>query len=274
MIAMTCRKARSGGARAARGRAVPAGSILLACLALGAAGAVAGQSTAALPKAESLLDAFVEKAGGPAVYKKIANRRTKAVLKMSLLPVPGQVISTVTKTGPFRVVVETKAVGRFEYGSDGRVVWEISPVTGPRILAGSEARRYRLLYSLDPLMRWREIYKKVECTGSATVADRQAFKVLAVSSEDYPVTYYFDQASGLLAKIEYPTETLAGPGLQEVFLSDYRTVSGVLFPYLQVRKEAGRDMTLTFSSVEFNVDVPADLLALPEAIRNLDRGGK
>lgn len=274
MIATTCRESRSGGARAARGNAVAVASILLACLALGAAGAVAGQSEAPLPKAESLLDAFVEKAGGPAVYEKIANRRTKADLKMSIMPFPGEVTSTVTKAGPFRVVVETKAVGRIEYGSDGRVVWEINPVTGPRILAGSEAQRYRLLYSLDPLMRWREVYKKVECTGSATVADRLAFKVLAVSRDDYPVTYYFDQASGLLAKIEYPMETLAGPGLQQVFLSDYRTVEGALFPYLQVRKEAGREMTLTFSSVEFNVDVPADLLTLPEAIRTLARGGK
>ncbi len=274
MFATIFIKARSGGARSARGKAVPGASILLACLALGAAGAVAGQSAAPLPKAETLLDAFVEKAGGPAVYEKITNRRTIAELKMSVMPVPGEVTSTVTKAGPFRVVVETKSIGRIEYGSDGRVVWEINPMTGPRILAGSEARRYRYLYGLDLPMRWRDVYKKVECTGSATVADRPAFKVLAVSSEDYPVTYYFDQASGLLAKIEYPMETLAGPALQEVFLSDYRTVNGALFPYLQVRKEAGREMTLTFSSVEFNIDVPADLLALPEAIRTLDRGGK
>jgi hypothetical protein len=106
------------------------------------------------------------------------------------------------------------------------------------------------------------------------VADKPAFQVQALSHDDYAVTYYFDQASGLLVKIEYPMQTLTGPGKQEIFLNDYRTVSGVLFPYLHVRREAGREMTLTYTSVDNNVEVPEDTLALPEAIRKLSRTGK
>jgi hypothetical protein len=274
MTTTTCRKARNGKPRAPRGRIAVRASILLVLLALGAVRMGASQAVPPLPKAESLFDSFVEKAGGRAMFEKIANRRAKAVLKMSVMPDPGEVTSTVTKAGPYRVVVDTKAIGRIEYGCDGPVVWEINPVSGPRILEGSEAQRLRFLNGLDLPMRWRDIYKRVECTGLATVADRPAFKVLAVSREDYPVTYYFDQASGLLAKIEYPMVTIVGQGLQEIFLGDYRTVNGALFPFLQVRKESGREMALTFTSVEYNVDIPADLLTLPEAISKINRGGK
>jgi hypothetical protein len=274
MITRKCRIDREGTVPAARGRIAAGASILLVFLALGAVRAGASQTAPPLPRAESLLDAFVEKAGGAAVFEKIVSRRTKAELKMALLPDPGDVTSTVTKAGPYRVVVDTKAIGRIEYGSDGPVVWEINPVSGARILEEGEARRFRLLNGLDIPTRWREIFKKVDCLGIVAVADQPAFQVLALSRDDYAVTYYFDLASGLLVKIEYPMQTLTGPGKQEIFLSDYRAAGGVLFPYTQVRREAGREMTLTFKSVEYNVEVPEGMLALPEAIRKLSREGK
>ncbi len=252
------------------GRITAAAILLILAAGLG----LASQNVPPLPKAESILDTFVEKAGGRAAFEKIVSRRTKAELKMPLLAEPGEVTVLVTKAGPYRSVVDTKAIGRFEYGCNGPVVWDINPISGARILEEGEARRFRFLYGLDIPMRWREFFKKVECLGIVRVADKPAFQVQALSHDDYAVTYYFDQASGLLVKIEYPMQTLTGPGKQEIFLNDYRAVSGVLFPYLQVRREAGREMTLTFKSVDYNVEVPEDTLALPEAIRKLSRTGK
>jgi hypothetical protein len=253
-----------------RGRAAWAAFSLLVLAAFVAA---AGQ-TVPLPKAEAILDAFVERSGGQAVFDKIANRRTTSAMKLSVLPAPAQVTTILTKAGPFRVVVDSQAVGRIEYGSDGRTVWEINPISGPKIWEGMERKRFQFLYGLDLPMRWREVFKKVECTGLETISEKPAYKVLAVSLEDYQVTYYFDQASGLLAKIEYPMESTIGQSLQEIILSDYRTVYGTLFPFLQIRRELGREMTLTFKSVEYNVDIPEGTLALPEAIRKIIKSVK
>ena len=240
---------------------------------LGAVLAAAGQ-TLPLPKAESILDAFVEKSGGRAVFDKIANRRTTSTMTLSVLPAPAEVTTIVTKAGPYRCVVNSQAFGKIEFGSDGRSVWEINPMTGPQIKEGLEKKRFQFLYSLDLPMRWREVFKKVECAGLETVEERPAFKVTAVSLDDYLVTYYFDQASGLLVKIEYPMETTIGQSLQEIILRDYRSVGGTLFPYLQIRQELGREMTLTFKSVEYNVQVPEGTFALPEAIRKISKTGK
>ena len=257
-----------------RGRA-GLGAFLLFILgaALAAAGQTAGQ-TPPLPKAESILDAFVEKSGGRAVFDKIANRRTTSTMKLSVLPAPAEVTTILTKAGPYRCVVNSQAFGKVEFGSDGRTVWEINPMTGPQIKEGLESKRFQFLYSLDLPMRWREVFKKVECTGLETVEERPAFKVTAVSFDDYPVAYYFDQVSGLLVKIEYPMETTIGRSLQEIILRDYRSVDGTLFPYLQIRRELGREMTLTFKSVEYNVEITEGMLALPEAIRKISKTGK
>jgi len=270
MIKSSCFGTKTGEIGGKRGRA-GLGAFLL--LILGAKLAAAGQ-TPPLPKAESILDAFVEKSGGWAVFDKIANRRTTSTMKLTVLPAPAEVTTILTKAGPFRVVVNSKVIGDIEFGSDGRTVWEIIPMSGPQIKEGMERKRYQFLYSLDLPMRWREVFKKVECIGLETVEERPAFKVTAVSLDDYPVMYYFDQVSGLLVKIEYPMETAVGPGLQEVFLRDYRSVDGTLFPYVQIRREFGREMTLTFNSVEYNVEIPEGTFALPEAIRKISRTGK
>ena len=274
MIKNTCSGTKTGKIDGKRGRASLWAFLLLI---LGATLAAAGQNTGQtppLPKAESILDAFVEKSGGRAVFDKIINRRTTSTMKLSVLPAPAEVTTIVTKAGPYRCVVNSQAFGKVEFGSDGRTVWEINPMTGPKIYEGMESKRFQFLYGLDLPMRWREVFKKVEYTGLETVEERPAFKVQAVSLDDYPVTYYFDQASGLLVKIEYPMETTIGQSLQEIFLLDYRSVGGTLFPYLQIRRELGREMTLTFKSVEYNAEIPEGTFALPEAIRKISKTGK
>jgi len=270
MIENTCSGMKTGKIGRKRGRA---GLAVFSLLILGVVLAAVGQ-TAPLPKAESILDDFVQKSGGRAVFDKIANRRTTSTMKLSVLPAPAEVTTILTKAGPFRVVVESQAIGKVEYGSDGLTVWEINPIAGPQIKEGLEKKRFQCLYGLDLPMRWREVFKKVECSCIETVAEKPAFKVQTLSLEDYPVTYYFDQTSGLLVKIEYPMETTTGQSLQEILLSDYRTVDGTLFPFLQVRRELGREMTLTFKSVEYNVAIQEGALALPEAIRKISKTGK
>jgi hypothetical protein len=278
MIENTCCRTKTGEIQRKRRRAGLGVGLLLPFLLILAApftsaGRIAAQA-APPPQAESLLDAFVEKVGGRAAFDKIVNRRTTSTMTLSVLPAPAEVTTILTKSGPFRVVVNSQAIGKVEYGSDGRTVWEINPMSGPQIKEGLEKKRFQCLYGLDLPMRWREVFKKVECMGLGTVEDKPAFKVQAVSLDDYPVTYYFDQASGLLVKIEYPMETAIGRAIQEVILRDYRSVEGTLFPYVQIRRELGREMTLTFKSVEYNLEIPEGTFALPEAILKISKTGR
>jgi len=135
-------------------------------------------------------------------------------------------------------------------------------------------QRFKILYGLDLPIRWREVFKKVEYGGLEPVGGKLAFKIQALTLEDFPVAYYFDQDSGLLVKIEYSLELATGPSLFTVLLSDYRSAGGILFPFTQVRREAGREMSLTFKSVEFNVEIAPDAFALPEAIQKLQKAGQ
>lgn len=239
----------------------------------GGAARAAGQ-TSSLPKAESILDAFVEMSGGREAVDRITNRRTTATMTMSILPGPSKVTTYVTASGAFRCTVDSPAVGRIEYGSDGTTVWEIVPAIGPRIKEGMERMRFQSLYGLDLPARWRTSFKSVECAGLETVGDRPAYKVVAVKPDGYTITYFFDRETGLPVKIFYPMETALGLSAQEILLDDYEAAAGTIFPCRQVRKESGREMTLTFTGVEYNVDVPEGTFALPEAVLKLKSSGK
>jgi hypothetical protein len=222
----------------------------------------------ALPEAKALFKDFIKKTGGQAAYDKIQNRLTQSLMRMTVPAMTAEVRSQLTRTGPYHVVVDLP-MGKIEYGSDGRTVWETSPMSGPRIKEGRERLRFLCLYGLDLPAHWRQAFKKISCTGMDVLDGKSAYRVEAVSGADFPVTYYFDRASGLLAKIEFPVETMAGQGTQEILLGDYRRVDGILFPYSQIRKEAGREMALTYQRVSHNVAIPASEFALPEAIQKL-----
>lgn len=226
-----------------------------------------------LPKAKTLFENYIKKTGGQAAYDQIRNRLTKSVMQMSIPAMSAEVTSQLTRSGPYHVSVDSP-MGKIEYGSDGQTVWETNPMSGPRIREGQERLRFLSLYGLDLPARWRQAFKKVICTGKETIDGKSAFRIEAFTRTDFQLTYYFDQTSGLLVKIELPMETMAGKGIQEILLGDYRRVDGILFPHSQVRKEAGREMNITIKSVTHNVEIPANEFALPEAVRKIAGSGQ
>ncbi len=79
--------------------------------------------------------------------------------------------------------------------------------------------------------------------------------------------FFVDTGSGTIAKIEY-THYAEGhrrtKWKEEVFLSDYRSVGGVLVPFKQITLMDGKlESALEFSSVQFNVGLSETEFALP-----------
>jgi len=73
----------------------------------------------------------------------------------------------------------------------------------------------------------------------------------------------------LLVKVSMTMESQAGTIPLESYLSDYRSVDGVLMPYKAVIKTIGPERISTVDGIEQNVNLPADRFALPAAIKAL-----
>lgn len=222
-----------------------------------------------LPEAEDLFMNFVEKTGGQQAYDTIRNRLTKSKMVMSSMGITGEVTSYLAKPDLYHIIVDSTMIGKLEYGSDGKVVWDINPILGPKVREGNDRLRFRCLYTLDLPAQWRTAFKKIVCTGVDTIEGRPAYKVTAVNQEDYSMIYYFDIDSGLIVKMILPLETLAGPSEMEIYYGDYKISDGILYPHLQKSFEQERDISRTVLSVKHNVDIPENTFALPDAVKKI-----
>jgi hypothetical protein len=222
-----------------------------------------------LPAAAEVLDAYVEATGGKAAYDKIDNRVTHATLES-----PGQGIALdltiyAAKPGVNYTIIESELTGTITKGTDGEIVWENSATLGPQIKEGQEKTDFLRESRFDKLAAWRELYPEVECVGVEPVDEKPAHKVVATPADGKPQTLWFDQASKLLVKFEFISESPMGTIPLENYLSDYRAVDGLLLPHLARIVVLGQERVVTTESIEQNVDLPADRFDLPGEIRAL-----
>jgi len=58
----------------------------------------------------------------------------------------------------------------------------------------------------------------------------------------------------------------------ESSVGDYRTVDGVLTPFLVKQKVLGQEFTVTLQSMKTNVEIPRERFALPDDVKALAAG--
>src|SRR5258708_17765314 len=58
----------------------------------------------------------------------------------------------------------------------------------------------------------------------------------------------------------------------ESSVGDYRTVDGVLTPFLVKQKVLGQEFTVTLQSMKTNVEIPKERFALPDDVKALAAG--
>ena len=232
-----------------------------------------------LPKAEDIVDKYVEAVGGKAPFEKLDNRVIKGTMEIVGMGVKGA--TTIYQARPTKqyFVWETPSLGKFEAGTDGQVVWELSMMQGPQVKKGGERALILREATFDGTVNWRKLYQKAECVGLETVDEKPCYKVVLTPHEGSPETNYYDQESGLLVKSEVKLETAMGTLPAVGYISDYQRVDGILLAH-KVRQVIGgglQEQLVVTESVKHNVDIPADRFRLPGEIQALvdkEKGGK
>ena len=222
-----------------------------------------------LPKAEKILDRYIEVTGGKAAYDKIQNRVTKATVEMTGAGINLSMTNWQAKPNKSYSVLESDATGKVESGSDGTVVWQMSVMTGPQIMEGKH--RVSMLHAsiFDKYVYWRKAFKKVENVGTEEVNGKPCYKVIATPEGTYPETLFFDKESNLLVKTIVTIEHPMGKMVIESYPEDYKKSGGILTPFRARLKAMGIERTMTVTGIENNVQMPEDRFKLPAEIQAL-----
>jgi hypothetical protein len=222
-----------------------------------------------LPKAEEILDKFVEVTGGKAAYENVHNEKWTGSFEFVGKGIKGTVTSYSADPNKSVTNVDLEGVGTMQDGTDGQTAWQNSSMQGPRIKQGEERAAALREATLRAPLYWRKLYKHVETVGRETIDDQPCYKVVLTPEEGKPETQYYDKKSGLMVKVTMVVTSPMGEIPTETILSDYKEDGGLRQPHKQQHKVAGMDFLITLDHVDYNVDIPENTFDLPADMKAL-----
>ena len=145
--------------------------------AFAAALASAPVSAQDLPKAETILDRFVEVTGGKAAYQKHTHEKMTGTILVPEVGMTGNLIRYSAAPDKEYSSLQLGPLGKAESGFSGGVAWEKNAITGPRVKSGDEKAQAEREALFNAQVDWRKVFAKVETTGSETVNGEDCYKV-------------------------------------------------------------------------------------------------
>lgn len=235
---------------------------------LGIASVAMGQDEA-LPKADTVLDRYVEVTGGKAAYEKRRNMVETGTLEMKAQGLKGTITRYTADPAEEYSIIDIDGVGKIEEGLDNGIAWDRNPMLGPRIKSGAEKVQALRGGAFNEPIHWRDLYVKTETTGTETLDGELCYKVVLTPKEGNPETMYFQKKSGLAVKVLSVAASQMGDVPFEALSSDYKNFGGVLEPTMLTQKFGGQEITFTILDVKINQALAADRFNPPADIKAL-----
>ncbi len=248
-------------------------TILLRLAVLGAlAGALA--SAQPLPKAEVILDRYIEVTGGKAAYQKHTHETLTGTITFTEQGLNGRLTRYAMAPDKEYSVVELGPIGKIESGFTDGIAWEKSAILGPRLKTGDEKDQAAREAQFNGAAEWRKIFPRAETMGSESVNGEDCYKVLLTPAAGKPETQYFSKKSGLLVKTAATAVSPMGEVAVEVEVSDYTTFDGILLPTHSRQKAGAQQLEINITSVTTDQPTPPGTFDLPPEIKTLiDKAG-
>ncbi|MBI5838367.1 MAG: DUF4292 domain-containing protein [Candidatus Eisenbacteria bacterium] len=247
-------------------------SRFVAVLAL-AAGLLACAAPACLaadapPDGATILARYAAAMGG-AAWDSLQNMVLHKVLSLQGTNV--QVGVTEYRARPNRMyVIQDSPAGKGYVGVTGEDAWEYSVQQGSKLLEGQEQADALREAHFDGLVKWKKGYRLADAAGVDTVGNRPCYKVVMKPRMGSPETMWFDEETGLLARVEGTYEsTQLGTTTARTEYSDYRKIGNVMLPHKSITDMRGQRIVITMVEVELNKELDADRFDPPSEVRKL-----
>lgn len=223
----------------------------------------------ALPKAETILDRYVEVTGGKAAYDK--RKAEVATLEIEFVGrgIKGTMTRYADRSGNAISEGEFEGIGKMAEGVYNGQAWDANPMTGARIKTGGEAADAVRDAKMNSQVEWRKYYK-AETVGMEKVGEEDAYKVaLTPIGEGKGQTNWYGKKSGLLLKTSRIISNPMGEIPMEATIGEYATYGELKFPKKLTNSVMGTQMAITLVSVKTDEDIPKEKFEPPADIKKL-----
>lgn len=149
---------------------------------------------------------------------------------------------------------------------DGTVAWSVNPMGGgkPEKAGSEEVKKMAEQADMDgELIDWKSKGYKLELVGTEDIDGSTAYKIKS-TKDDETSFLYIDAVTWLLAKIDRKMSMMGQEAEVEMVFSNYQDINGVQMPMLmEIRSDGQTMMSMSYSSIKANVDVPDARFAFP-----------
>lgn len=223
----------------------------------------------ALPTGKEVLEKYLEKTGGRAAYEKLTSRVSTGKLEVKAAGISATTVIYQNGDGKVRVTMDIKGMGLQEQGFDGTNVWEVSPMTGARLVTGEEREQFLGEVPLNSELKFAERFASIENVGEETIEGKATYHLVLKPKTGAAQESWYDKETGLLVKTLQVSKSPQGEVKVESYPTDWRTVDGVLVPFATRQVGAGAEYVLSVEKVEHNVTIAPEKLAAPEEVQKL-----
>jgi len=221
---------------------------------------VASTSTDNLPKAEQILDKYVDALGGKNAVDKVNSRVEKGTLAAGDMKSPVDVFD---KSPNKRITIVHMPNGDSSTAFDGHTGWLGMPGRPAHEMSAAEDDNIRLDADLHLATDLKQLFHTFRVHGEEKIGGNDVYAVYGFNEGKPPVQFYFDTKSGLLVRLVRYIDTPLGRNPTQIDYADYRDASGVKVPYRwTIARPSGR-FTIQVDDLQQNVPVDDAKFTMP-----------
>jgi hypothetical protein len=233
------------------------------------AGGMALRADDALPKAETILDHYIEVTGGKAAYENRKSEIVTGTFELAAMGLKAPLTRYSAAPDKMYTIIEIEGIGKIEQGVSEGIAWEKSAMQGAHVKTGAEKAQSMREAIFNSTLNWRKLFPKVETTGVETVGGDECYKVVMTPTEGKPETNYYSKKTGLLVKTVAIIESAMGEMQVEASAGNYKDFGGIMMASKMTQKVGPQEITMTIENVKVNEEIPADKFTVPADVKAL-----
>lgn len=231
--------------------------------------AAAASQKAELPTGEEVLARYVEATGGREAYRSLRCVAVRGTGTSWGRPVTFRQFAAAPCRCYMRMRFDTGHT--MEFGTDGGTVWQIA-YGHAEVFAGIERDNFlNDAYLLEDI-RWRDVYRKIECTGAAEFEGHPCHVVVLTPHRGTAKTRYFDMQTHLAIGEQSVYRASDGRDLpvRRVY-GNYRRFGAFRIPTRLITTTDDYETVIRIDTIEINADIPESRFELPRKVRGVLR---
>lgn len=218
--------------------------------------------------ADELIEKSIQASGGREKMEAVKSARMTGKMTMGQGMEAPIMIETV-EPNKFRMEMTFQGMTMIQ-AYDGKSGWQVQPFMGktePEPMNEQEQKAMeKQLEDMDLLTKYKEKGHTFELVGKEELEGSPVYKLKLTKKSGEVANVYLDAETYLVVRQTGKTQVQGQEVETETSLSDYKEVSGVLYPHSIQNKVPGMPggvMSMTFDKIEPNPDIPASRFDMP-----------